>query len=319
MSESIGLCAHVLRVRKLRARDDVYSEIRRNVDPDVWTLSKDFLLSLRAKPWSSKGVSKEYATRRMLRLHDRELSIDEKEGTISGLVECGEFGRTSRIVDSSTATEKYKRGAADANVEPFYFQLRIPDGGETRVILVCQQNGIFGPSAAIRRALHEQFAQKDWLLEDSPLQDSEMLDHYLKRGITEKIVVRAYKLTRDKRTLLANSKVAGERLPVGTSVELVLKRKDGFLSAAKRKLGRKQIAELVEVSGLKHPDEVAVSIKDPKTGRTKSFRLIHPTYEPVIQDISADISYDKESHHPSFESIHKIASEWCSEVWEKLD
>lgn len=74
----------------------------------------------------------------------------EKNGrTLKGIIETGEYGRESNIMNVATKQVSYRRKKEDAELWPFYFFLEIPEGTEDG-LLILQRTAHYG----VRKVLH---------------------------------------------------------------------------------------------------------------------------------------------------------------------
>jgi hypothetical protein len=158
------------------------------------------------------------------------------------------------------------------------------------------------------------------MLDISNLTDDDLLSAYLSRGELEEITVIAHKGSNDSRQLMNDSRVDGEKLKTGTQVNVVFRRPKGFLGAIKNVAriarGKREVHELVEVHGLDNPEEVSVKIDF--GGKSRSFKLIHPSEAGIMRDITNEVSYDTKTGQPRFDSIDGIAGKWASELTRQL-
>ena len=102
---------------------------------------------------------------------------------------------------------------------------------------------------------------------------------------------------------------------------ITFSRRHGFAAAALQTAASvfrrtKNASDLVEVYGLENPEEVTFSIE--MDGKTRLFRIMHPQEIGVQYDLSGDVKLDGDNH-PVFESIDRLAKEWCKSLMRKVN
>jgi hypothetical protein len=232
------------------------------------------------------------------------------KGVFSGLIEAGERGRRSKIVNRSGETTHVKT-TDEADMPPFYYRIHIPNR-DTCGIVVLQRTGVAGIKAPFEQDLARHVGSKGYTLKLGVLTDPELLKAYLEGGDLREVRAVYHVGASDGREFLKHSTIAGEVPQKGAEVEVIFKLKKGLSdkigTAARVLTGQARMSELVEVYGLDDPKDVVLKIDMGKGA--KSFRVSKPQDAGIIRDVTDEVEYDH--GQPTFESMDRLAAQWCA-------
>jgi hypothetical protein len=115
------------------------------------------------------------------------LKLDKQSRTLAGLIETGEYGRESNIINVETKKTVYRRKKEDAEMWPFYFFIEVPEGTEDG-LLILQRTSVYGIRKVLHWVLNTAFTEQypDLRLRLLPLVDQEELEKFVK-GRVQKV------------------------------------------------------------------------------------------------------------------------------------
>ncbi len=90
--------------------------------------------------------------KKLIRINNQKIKTVKRQ--IRGIIETGEYGFESEIIDTKKGTLKYKRAVEDAELLPFYFLISLPKGKDKGIIIL-QRFGQFGISKILRDSLNQ--------------------------------------------------------------------------------------------------------------------------------------------------------------------
>lgn len=235
---------------------------------------------------------------------------------IKGVLETGEYGFESDIIDSNTGKSRYKRKPNDAEMLPFYFLISLPKGKDKGIILL-QRFGQFGVSKIIRDSMRQFLAKKDknLTLEFFPLVPTNLVEEYLKKGNVTKMIFTRFDIPSDLADYFdnRNSKdvkghvefrvvaARNSKLPVTKSLNIL--RKQG-----------KGANKLMEINKFDF-NSVKVVVNhnnDRRTINLENFDRMRAYY-----DVTGEVKIGSNGH-PTYESIDKSATNLLSELNELI-
>jgi hypothetical protein len=109
------------------------------------------------------------------------LKLDKQGRTLVGLIETGEYGRESNIINVGTKKTVYRRKKEDAEMWPFYFFIEVPEGTEDG-LLILQRTAAYGIRKVLYWVLNTAFTEQypDLRLRLPPLVDQAELEKFVK-------------------------------------------------------------------------------------------------------------------------------------------
>jgi hypothetical protein len=312
MAGTIGLSAYTLRFRKRHSHEIDWLAMSRNGQLDAWEHLHRHLLNRKNMVVKEEQVSRAYRLTR--------LTVDGDDGTLAGIMEAGDYGRANPIINIASGKTTHNKTVNEADMPPFYFRIHCPDPGTTAV-LALQRIGMQGVKSPIEADIKTHFAGLGYTARFATLTDNDLLNAYLTHGEVNEISVIHHAEAADPRDAVKYSKINNARPPTDTKMAITFSRKNGFPAAILRTAASvfrrtRDPRDLVEVYGLENPEDVTFSIE--MEGKSKLFRIMHPQEIGVQYDVSQDVKYDADNH-PVFESIDRLAKEWCKSLLRKVN
>jgi hypothetical protein len=227
----------------------------------------------------------------------------ENDGeTIAGIVEVGDYGYTTRLMDVQSGAAAYNRRPNDAEMVPMFFALDAPDHARTGIIIL-QKHGIRSPLSFFTEAFRNFFQQRfpEHLLDMVPFVAQTTLNAF-RDGQLQQITLVKYELAPD---LAAQVRL---RVPRGVSVSMettIKVRNKGRLAMpawvrnyfTKREEG----AHLPPLPG----EADAVRVQVTHRGQLRTIQLGRP--EDMVPYLDATDEVETRNGHPVYASIKRYA------------
>jgi hypothetical protein len=176
MRPVISLAAYGLKVRNIGDRN---FEILSDLDAEGSDLL-DFLQTVMTEIKNSTLDQKELQQAMAVSRLDRQSRI------LTGTIDTGDYGRESNFINVGTKKIVYRRKKEDAEMQPVYFYIEIPEGSEDG-LLILQRTGHHGIMRVVQWVLDTALTLKhpDLKLRLSPLIDEDEMEKYVKGHVQE--------------------------------------------------------------------------------------------------------------------------------------
>lgn len=279
------ISAHVylVEVRELRARS---SDNRQFGKFDGKTSLRTALSNILAK-WSSF---------RKVPTFKRVFEIEKtwgNTGPLTGIIKAGEYGRSGEIVSSVDGKITYRTSTDEAAPDRFYFHLSVPDHAK-KGILCLQQTGLHGVKGLFESIVQGEFESKfpSYRLHIRSLTMADALEHYLKRGRVEEVIVEKHEIPADIADKFGgqNKVYSGKfTYSVKPSSSALFNRK-GLLAYAR---GEEKLEDVFDLD--EHGFDV-VKTKVSIDGELKTINLTRPEQMNSSVDLTSDLKYGLDGH-----------------------
>lgn len=249
-----------------------------------------------------------------------KISIASIKRTISGIIESGDYGVESRIVNRKSKKEKYKKEVDDLDIKPFYFLILSPKG-HNKGLLVLQRLGGFGINAIFTTHFENYFRSKNegLMVDFSPFVSRELAKAFIEKGAIKELSLRRYNLPTDLIDKLGLTNHQEDVL----SIELRItakqkhylpfnKRVDKFIKNPNAKLFEIRELEKLGFDGT-HRSSIKVKLgTNTRTVDLSETGQIRPYY-----DINDEVSKEA-SGHPKFSSIDRITKDLINDLMKEF-
>ncbi|HKF52560.1 MAG TPA: hypothetical protein VKB26_09625 [Candidatus Acidoferrales bacterium] len=223
-----------------------------------------------------------------------------------GIIETGEYGVESTLLDVEKEVEVHARKATEANMLPFYFLLDVPDEMDEAILLL-QRTGMYGIRHLFSHVLCGEFDRKftDYRLKIHPIVDKEEIEKY-QRGRIESIRFISFKIPPD----ITDALEGGHKETFGRAELIIYARRGRYLPINRRLnqffSGARKLSQLVALdeTNFKY-DDIKVKSKVGGSSRTVDLRELKRLRS--YYDVSGQVQLDSSSGHPKFASIHEAA------------
>lgn len=237
---------------------------------------------------------------------------------LEGIVEAGEGGYTSKIVDLNTEEVAHQKQTHEAEMPPFYFRFFFPDG-QTKGLLILQRLGLYGAKGPFVADMARHFRGLEYTCQVDAVLDRLVLEKYLNGGEVRQVVLRAWKHGADNREMLRRSRIGGDNLDEGTEVQVLIRPRSTIqgLTERVRRMVRSDgnLGSIISIPGLPNPDEATVDVQHPTHG-SKRFNIVNPDEAGVSEDVTSEVTL--RGGHPTFASISRAARRLSDELAVKL-
>lgn len=242
----------------------------------------------------------------------RVARMTRADRTLTGTVETGEYGYESSLYDLDHAVVSHHRTVREAEMLPFYFLIRVPQGRDEG-ILILQRFKQFGIRRSLSLYFHDQFdlACPDSRLEMNPLVPEQFVTEVLRNGRVTKVRFVRFRIPGD----IADAFEQGGHLEEEGHLELaVVAKRNGSIPVVDRILnvvdGHTDARHLMELREFPY-DTVKVEVNSGGAHRTidlSNLRRVRAYY-----DITDDVRVGA-GGHPEFRSIDALALRLAEEL-----
>jgi len=232
----------------------------------------------------------------------------------NGIIETGEYGFESDLVDSEKGNLKYKRGIKDAEMLPFYFLTYAPKKDEG--IMILQRFGVYGASTIFKQSITEMFKDlysKDgtvnYTLEINPLVPEKFVKRFIDEGKATKLIFKKFNLPQD----IADQFDKRDHIEDDIFIELRVNAKRNKYIPIHDRLEKhlsKNLDRLLEIKGFDY-DNVSMEVK--LNNNTRTIDLSNMLKFRAYIDVTDEVEI-RSSGHPVFTSIDKVAKNLLLDV-----
>jgi hypothetical protein len=296
MTKIISLACYSIKIRERYNSD---SEVISNFGggQDLFDFCLNLLTDLKKKTSNDKQFQHVVRVKKL---------TDERR-QIFGIIQTGDYGQESELLDVDTEKVAYERRTNHANMLPFYFLFDLPSGSNTGILLL-QRMGMFGIRKMLFRVLSDKFESQhgDFTIRLDPLVDEKEIAKFQK-GKVESIRFISFDIPSD----ITDGFDSGHTEHVGRAELIIRAKRGGFLPVSR--MLRKFFAGGVEIPQLIALDETNFKYQDVKVrsrvGRSiRTVDLRNLSKLRSYYDITDEVAVDR-SGHPKFTSIHEIAED----------
>jgi hypothetical protein len=252
--------------------------------------------------------------------HDTRLGIllratrmEHNDRTLSGIIETGEYGIETELVNVDTEKMTYRRQTRDAEMRPFYFRALLPTDRKEGIIIL-QRYKQFGIRGAITRDLN-MFVEElfpNLRIELNPLIPETMLRGYLQAGVLKKIRFIKFELPSD----IIDAYPEGHVEAGGYTELVVTAGKRSGLPLIDRILqivdGRMELEELAELQDYDF-DYDSVKVELDLGGSRRTIDLSDLSKLKAFYDVDNQLEIG-ESGHPIYESIDAVSESLMNDL-----
>lgn len=223
---------------------------------------------------------------------------------IKGIVDTGDYGYESSIVDVNNDQETYHRHTNDAEMLPFYYNIILPRNTNEGLIAV-QRLGQRGIKTAFHNAFSVFFNHRnpEYRVEFNEIIPDQVLAKLMEDGFIQKVRLIRFGVPKDIEDLYDNA----QREQLGTTELVISARRNGNLPLLPRLreflIGARLVTNIVEIENYEY-NEVKIEFVI-----NKKHRIINLSELDKINsfyDITEDVVRG-ENGHPTFESIDAVA------------
>lgn len=243
-------------------------------------------------------LSKDEETKKIIRVNNQRVKTNHRQ--LFGIIETGEYGFESEIIDSKKGTAKYKRTVDDAEMLPFYFLMSLPKGKDVGIILL-QRFGLYGISKIFQTSLNKFLKSKnpEITLEFNPLVSTKVVEQYLEEGAVTKLVFRKFEIPSDLTDYFDTKDLRQVKGYVEYRIVATRNHNLPIKGRLRKFLTGKTQNRLMEIKNFDY-NRLKVEVRfgnDTRTIDLDNFNSFRAYY-----DVSGDVRTGKNGH-PTFESI----------------
>lgn len=309
MAQEIKLEVYTFRIREKRKKDYIsfYNTFSKN---------REMTNFIKRLIKFNDELNVDEKRKKSIQFKSDTLKINSKKGIYSGIIESGDYGIQSRLVNRNTKEEVYTKQKDDLDIKPFYYLIWIPEKGNV-AFLILQRIGIYGINS-IFQSVFKNFISKvneSLIVDFSPYVSKDLAQTYISRGTLKQISLRRFNLPPDIIDHLGLEEFDDDIL----SLELkITAKKDGFsfrdkLSTfIKDKNGKFFDSPTLKNIGIdgEHNEKIKIKLN----GNTRTIDLSDTLEIRPYFDVDDEVNKNKKTGHPTFESINDIANKYISDI-----
>jgi hypothetical protein len=256
-----------------------------------------------------KKLSLNKVQQKSIKFRSGSLNVNSAQRIISGIIDSGDYGIESSIVNIKTGIEKYHKTIEDTDIKPFYFLLYIPKSSD-KAFVILQRLGIYGINGIFRTHLENFIKGKsdDLVVEFSPFISHKLAQSFINDGDIKEISLRRYNLPTDVTDKLGMESLEEDILSLELKITAKRKRSLHFNNQVKKFINNPNAVmfDIKELKSLGFNGEHKSSIKVRLGKNTRTIDLSETGQIRPYYDIDEEVKKDA-SGHPDFDSINNIA------------
>jgi hypothetical protein len=249
------------------------------------------------------------------------MDVNYEKRYISGVIESGEYGVSSKIKNITGVTVHPKSSSESIDM-PFYFLLHAPMGKKKAIFLI-QRTGVHGAYKVFERKLKKFVIDrhKGIQLESKTLLSSEVAKKILGGGIAKKVVLTRHVKKGDVFDSLGDGYSDDKLTDDGAEMQLVLTSRGKGMLNLKSNLDKFLNGEGISSFGIKDlgftGTDFSASVKILHNGRYRTLDLSDTLKIKPYYDLEAEKVKKDKDNHPIFKSINEISLEILDDIIEE--
>lgn len=278
-------------------------------------LGDDFLSFVKGYIESFNEFSLIEESKRSIQYVASSVKFNSGDRTISGIIESGDYGFSSKLVNWKTKKQTGKKSQDDLDIKPFYFLLWLPKD-KNKGVVILQRIGIHGINGIFIKDFRKYFNDKfgNLIIDFSPVITKSLAKKFVEEGAIKTIILRRYDLPanlEDKFGLSNHRGVASLEIRVVAKSRRFLP----FNERIKKFINNKN-AELFDLPGLSglgidgnHESSAVIKLGN-------SLRTIDLSETGEIRpyfDVTEDVEIQTDGH-PKFDSIDEVAKKLLNDL-----
>jgi hypothetical protein len=260
------------------------------------------------------------AHQKSIQFKSKTLTANSAKGIFSGIIESGDYGTESILVNRTTKKQVYTKKRDDIDIKPFYYLIWVPKIDNVAFIML-QRTGIYGINSIFTSTLRDYIISKhsSLMVDFAPFVSKQLAQTYLTNGALKQISLRRFNLPADVIEQLGLKEYDEEVL----SVEIkITSKKSGFSFGDRvgkfmdNKNGKFFNIESLKNLGMDGEHEEKVKVK--LGGSTRTIDLSDTLEIRPYFDIDEQVEKDLATGHPTFESINVIANQYVEDIKKEI-
>lgn len=254
--------------------------------------------------------------KRSLKLDSENLIVDTAKRMISGIIESGDYGYESTLVNIKTGKKKYDRTIDDTEIKPFYFLIYLPKNTAVGYVIL-QRLGVYGIHSIFKNHITDFFKLRfaNLQLELSQFISKELANTFIEKGNIRELILLRYNLPPD----IAEKIGMKDQSHDIKSIELHIKARkksrlainDGLKKFVKD--ANSDFFEVKELEGIGFDGTHKIKVRSKYNGTTRTIDLSDTGQIRPYYDVDNKIE-KASSGHPIFDSIDEVAKELVIEL-----
>lgn len=248
------------------------------------------------------------------------LKINTSKRIISGVIESGDYGIESKIVDKNTQKQKFTKLVDDLDIKPFYFLLYFPKNSKYGFIIL-QRLGVFGINSIFSNHLSTFFKTKydDLIIDFAPFVSKKLAKAFIEKGSIKELSLRRYNLPEDVADKLGILEYHEDILSIELKITAKPKRSISINNKVKKFINNPNGAffDVQELKRIGFDGENNSKIKVMLGKNTRTIDLSDTGQIRPYYDIHDEVEKQKNGH-PKFSSIDEIAKSYLEDLLNEI-
>lgn len=257
--------------------------------------------------------------KKSIQFEGSRVKVNSRKRMISGIIESGDYGVESKIVNKDTQKQRFKKTVNDLDIKPFYFLIHVPENS-TRGFLVLQRLGIYGINSVLASHfasfIKDKFA--DYLIDFSPVVSKSLAKNFIEKGNIRELTLRRYNLPSDVVDKLGLIEYQEDILSIELKITAKAKHKIGINRRVKKFVGDPNTAffDVPELKKMGFDGESESKVKISLGKNTRTIDLSDTGQIRPYYDIHDEVKIV--GGHPEFESIDQIAKSYLNDLLDDM-
>lgn len=313
MAHEIKLEVYTFKVRQ--KGDDKYISFF-----DTFAVKDDITAFIKGFIKFNDTLSIDEEHQKSIQFKSNSLVANSDKGIYSGIIESGDYGTESILVNRTTKKQVYTKKKDDIDIKPFYYLLWIPKVGNVGFLML-QRTGIYGVNSIFTSVFKDYIISKhqSLMVDFAPFVSKQLAQTYLSNGTLKQITLRRFNLPADVVDHLGLKEYNEDIL----SVEIkITSKKQGFpFNDRVSKFIDNKNGKFFDIPNLKklgmdgeHEEKIKVKLGSSSRTIDLSDTLeIRPYF-----DIDEQVDKNAKTGHPIFKSIDEIAKQYVADISKEI-
>lgn len=268
------------------------------------------------KPAKDKSIVLDEDKQKVVRLIPGTMKILGRH--VLSMIETGDYGEISNIIDTDTGEVKYIKTEKDADVLPFFIMFYVPENAKS-ALMISQRYKQFGATSIVLDTIKKEFRTKfpHVQMEISSLKSTALSNRFLSSGNLKKITFKCF----NPRVLSGFPNIEGLNANEYTLEYSIVSKRGKKIPGSILNLFRKNvdasktISHLIEIPYYEYND-VAFDLR--LNGHYRTLKASDIESLGSFFDISDDVEFG-DNRLPTYASIQKIAMSILDDIKESYN
>lgn len=308
---SVTLSVYEIKLRKPRQKEEYYKVNDFCNGTDLLTFLQTTIANWAYLPSKDKAIVVDKDKQKVVRLVPKTMKILGRN--VMSMIETGDYGVISNIIDTETGETKYTKRAQDADVLPFFIMFYVPEN-RSSAIMISQRYKQFGATSIVIDSVRKEFMAKhpDVFMEIDSLKSATLSDKYLSSGRLKRITFKCF----DSKILNSSMNIEALNSNEYTLEYSIVSRRGKMIPATLLNMFRpnrdssKSVAQLIKIPYYEY-NEISFDLS--LNGHNRTLKASDIESLGSFFDITKDVEMG-ENRLPTYDSIQKVALDILNDI-----